>query len=159
MSLFFLLLSSFGLNHISFFCGLSVFPCHIPLQEETETALLDARGLQEHLEASEHLVESLRRELRELGTRQGHTHTELQQARLQAAQLALQLSEENLAHREELSSWALEREALKHASEVRKPQHMRLIFFLCLFLLIFLYLCRSVFFSLSRRTIKRKFKS
>ncbi|XP_075880685.1 calcium-binding and coiled-coil domain-containing protein 1-like isoform X2 [Nelusetta ayraudi] len=92
------------------------------LQEESETALLDARALQEHLEASEHLVESLRRELRELGARQGHTHTELQQARLQAAQLALQLSEENLGHREELASWALEREALKHASENDKKK-------------------------------------
>lgn len=98
------------------------------LQEESEAALLDARGLQEHLEEREHMLEGLRRELRELGTRQGHTHTELQQARLQAAQLALQLSEENLAHREELASWSLEREALKHVSEVRKPQRVRLSF-------------------------------
>lgn len=89
------------------------------MQEENETALQDAVAMQEHLEASERLVESLRRELRELGSRQGHTHTELQQSRLQAAQLALQLSEENLAYREELASWALEREALKHTSEVR----------------------------------------
>lgn len=121
----------FGLTHLSafFFFTVSLFVLHNPLQEENETAVLDSQTLQGHLEASEHLVESLRRELRELGSRQGHTHTELQQARLQAAQLALQLSEENLAHREELASWALEREALKHASEVRKPQRVRLIFF------------------------------
>lgn len=84
-------------------------------------ALLEARALQERLEASEHVVESLRRELRELGTRQGYTHTELQQARLQVAQLTLQLSEENLVLREERANWALEREAFKHAAEVRKP--------------------------------------
>lgn len=95
---------------------------HVAVQEENETALQDARALQESLEASEHLVESLRRELRELGSRQGHTHTDLQQARLQAAQLALQLSEENLAHREEVAGWALEREALKQAAEVRRTQ-------------------------------------
>lgn len=144
----------FDLTHVSaiiwYLCAL-----YIPLQEENETALLDAQALQEHLEASEHLVESLRRELRELGSRQGHTHTELQQARLQAAQLALQLSEENLAHREELASWALEREALKHASEVRKPQRTCLLFsWLCGSALILLF-----FFFLSCRTIKRKFKS
>lgn len=109
----------FGLTHVSSSLWFLCVP-HIPMQEENETALQDTQALQEHLEGSEHLVESLRRELRELGSRQGHTHTELQQARLQAAQLALQLSEENLAHREELASWALEREALKHASEVRK---------------------------------------
>lgn len=87
--------------------------------------MLEARALQERLEASEHVVESLRRELRELGTRQGYTHTELQQARLQVAQLTLQLSEENLVLREERANWALEREAFKHAAEVRKPLILR----------------------------------
>lgn len=80
------------------------------------------RSLQERLDASEHVAESLRRELRELGTRQVHTQTELHQARLQAAQLTLQLSEENLVFREERASWALEREALKHAAEVMMLQ-------------------------------------
>lgn len=65
------------------------------------------------------MAESLRRELRELGTRQGHVHTELHQARLQVAQLTLQLSEENLVLREERANWALERETFKHAAEVR----------------------------------------
>lgn len=123
---------NFGLTHISsslwFLCVL-----HVTVQEESEAALQDSRALQEHLEASEHLIESLRRELRELGSRQGHNHTELQQARLQAAQLALQLSEENLAHREELASWALEREALKHTFEVRIMHVLKsnFFFFLC----------------------------
>ncbi|KAK5912310.1 hypothetical protein CesoFtcFv8_002199 [Champsocephalus esox] len=87
------------------------------LQREYEAALVDVRGLQDRLEASEHVAESLRRELRELGIRQGHTNTELHQARLQVAQLTLQLSEENLVLREERANWTLEREAYKHAAE------------------------------------------
>lgn len=93
---------------------------------ENEAALAEARGLQERLEASERVVESLRRELRELGTRQGHVLTELHQARLQVAQLTLQLSEENLALREEHANWALEREACKQAAEVRMRQILEL---------------------------------
>lgn len=94
----------------------------LSLQAENQAALVEVRGLQERLEVSEHVAESLRRELRELGTRQGHTHTELHQARLQVAQLTLQLSEENLVLREERANWALEREAYKHAAEVRELQ-------------------------------------
>ncbi|XP_034388694.1 calcium-binding and coiled-coil domain-containing protein 1b [Cyclopterus lumpus] len=87
------------------------------LQVENQAALVEVRGLQERLETSEHAAEGLRRELRELGTRQGHTHTELHQARLQVAQLTLLLSEENLVLREDRANWALEREAYKHAAE------------------------------------------
>lgn len=86
---------------------------------ENEDALAEARLLQERLEASDHVAEGLRRELRDLSTRQGHTHTDLHQARLQVAQLTLQLSEENLLLREERANWALEREAYRHAAEVR----------------------------------------
>ncbi|XP_042355983.1 calcium-binding and coiled-coil domain-containing protein 1-like isoform X2 [Plectropomus leopardus] len=87
------------------------------LQADNEAALVEVRGLQERLEASEHVAEGLRRELRELGTRQGQTNTELNQARLQVAQLTLLLSEENLVLREERANWALEREAYKHVAE------------------------------------------
>ncbi|XP_071349891.1 calcium-binding and coiled-coil domain-containing protein 1b isoform X2 [Trachinotus anak] len=89
---------------------------------ENEAALVEVQGLQERLDASEHVTESLRRELRELGTRQAHTQTELHQARLQVAQLTLQLSEENLVFREERANWALEREACKHAAETEKKK-------------------------------------
>ncbi|XP_071349889.1 calcium-binding and coiled-coil domain-containing protein 1b isoform X1 [Trachinotus anak] len=92
------------------------------LQVENEAALVEVQGLQERLDASEHVTESLRRELRELGTRQAHTQTELHQARLQVAQLTLQLSEENLVFREERANWALEREACKHAAETEKKK-------------------------------------
>ncbi|XP_031603804.1 calcium-binding and coiled-coil domain-containing protein 1b [Oreochromis aureus] len=92
------------------------------LQMENEDALAEARLLQERLEASDHVAESLRRELRDLSTRQGHTHTDLHQARLQVAQLTLQLSEENLLLREERANWALEREAYRHAAETDKKK-------------------------------------
>ncbi|XP_072238443.1 calcium-binding and coiled-coil domain-containing protein 1-like [Leuresthes tenuis] len=92
------------------------------LQAEMEASVVEVRGLQEHLEASDHVAESLRRELRELGTRQSHTHTELHQARLQVAQLTLQLSEEDLMLREERANSTLEREAYKHAAEIDKKK-------------------------------------
>lgn len=103
-------------------CAPKSFPqkSSVCLQAEAEGAQQEARSLQERLEASEHLVEGLRRELRELGARQGYTHTELHQARLQVAQLTLQLSEEDLLLREERANWALEREAYKHGAEVSR---------------------------------------
>ncbi|KAM9409807.1 calcium-binding and coiled-coil domain-containing protein 1-like isoform 2-T2 [Pholidichthys leucotaenia] len=90
------------------------------LQMENEATLVEVQRLQERLTASDYIAESLRRELRDLGSRQSHTQTELHQARLQVAQLTLQLSEENLLHREEQATWALEREAYKHAAESDK---------------------------------------
>lgn len=96
------------------------------LQMENEAAQVEAQVLQERLEASDHTAESLRWEVRELSTRQGHTHTELHQARLQVAQLTLQLSEENLLLREERANWALEREANRHAAEVRMLKELKL---------------------------------
>ncbi|CAN9512263.1 unnamed protein product [Ophioblennius macclurei] len=90
------------------------------LQVEKDAALAEVRGLQDRLVANDHIADSLRRELKELGSRQGHTHNELHQARMQVAQLTLQLSEENLSLREERANWALEREAYKHAAEIDK---------------------------------------
>ncbi|AWP02995.1 putative calcium-binding and coiled-coil domain-containing protein 1-like [Scophthalmus maximus] len=96
------------------------------LQKESEAGQAEVRGLQERLDVSEHATESLRRELRELATRQAHIHTELHQARLQAAQLTLQLSEENLVLREERANWALERETYKQAAETDKKKWQEL---------------------------------
>ncbi|KAM4613789.1 calcium-binding and coiled-coil domain-containing protein 1b [Polymixia lowei] len=92
------------------------------LQGESEAAVAEVRGLQERLEASEHVAESMRRELIELGVQQSHQHAELHQARLQVAQLTLQLSEENLALREARANWAQEREAYKQSAEVDKKK-------------------------------------
>ncbi|XP_054605846.2 calcium-binding and coiled-coil domain-containing protein 1b isoform X3 [Nothobranchius furzeri] len=92
------------------------------LQVEVEASAAEARGLQERLETSNHITESLRRELRELGTRQSHTHAELHQARLQVAQLTLQLSDQDLLLREERANSALEREACRQAAETDKKK-------------------------------------
>ncbi|XP_017271370.1 calcium-binding and coiled-coil domain-containing protein 1-like isoform X2 [Kryptolebias marmoratus] len=92
------------------------------LQVETEASAAEVRGLQERLEAADLVSEALRRELRELGARQSHTHAELHQARLQVAQLTLQLSDQDLLLREERANSALEREAYKHAAEIDKKK-------------------------------------
>ncbi|KAF7663973.1 hypothetical protein LDENG_00195240 [Lucifuga dentata] len=92
------------------------------LQVENEATLVEMHGLQDRLEVSEHVADSLRRELRELGNQQSHVHSDLHQARLQVAQLTLQLSEENLLLREERANWATEREASKHAAETDKKK-------------------------------------
>lgn len=47
------------------------------------------------------------------------THAELHQARLQAAQLTLQLADASLALREGRANWAKERETLQQNAEVR----------------------------------------
>uniref|UniRef100_A0A8C8DUX9 Calcium binding and coiled-coil domain 1b n=1 Tax=Oryzias sinensis TaxID=183150 RepID=A0A8C8DUX9_9TELE len=90
------------------------------LQVEIEASAAEVQGLKERLESNELVIESLRRELKELGARQNHTYAELHQARLQVAQLNLQLSEEDLLLREERANSALEKEAYKHAAEINK---------------------------------------
>nr|XP_015815132.2 calcium-binding and coiled-coil domain-containing protein 1b isoform X2 [Nothobranchius furzeri] len=92
------------------------------LRVEVEASAAEVRGLQERLETSNHITESLRRELRELGTRQSQTHAELHQARLQVAQLTLQLSDQDLLLREERANSALEREACRQAAETDKKK-------------------------------------
>ncbi|XP_061904138.1 calcium-binding and coiled-coil domain-containing protein 1b isoform X2 [Entelurus aequoreus] len=92
------------------------------LKAESEAALAEVCGLQHRLESSERLAESLRRELRELSTRQGHANAELHQVRLQVAQLGLQLSEEKLLLREERANWVLEREAYRQAAEANQKK-------------------------------------
>ncbi|XP_061584572.1 calcium-binding and coiled-coil domain-containing protein 1b [Cololabis saira] len=92
------------------------------LQAEVDASAADVGVLQERLEAGDHVAESLRRELREMGSRQNQTHNELHQARLQVAQLTVQLSEEDLVLREERANSALERDAYKHAAEIDKKK-------------------------------------
>ncbi|XP_038144017.1 calcium-binding and coiled-coil domain-containing protein 1b [Cyprinodon tularosa] len=92
------------------------------LQVEIDALAAEVRGLQEHLEASDHVAENLRKQLQDLGIQRSHTHTELHQARLQVAKLTLQLSDQDLALREERATWVLEREAFKHAAEMDKKK-------------------------------------
>ncbi|XP_021163534.2 calcium-binding and coiled-coil domain-containing protein 1 isoform X6 [Fundulus heteroclitus] len=89
---------------------------------EIDASAAEVRGLQEQLEASDHAAEGLRKELRDLSVQRSHTHAELHQARLQVAQLTLQLSDQDLALREERATWALEREAYRHAAEIDKKK-------------------------------------
>ncbi|XP_023180526.1 calcium-binding and coiled-coil domain-containing protein 1-like isoform X1 [Xiphophorus maculatus] len=92
------------------------------LQVEVEASAAELHSLQEQLEASDHVAEGLRNELRDLSTQRNHTHAELHQVRLQVAQFTLQLSDQDLALREERATWALEREAYKHAAEIAKKK-------------------------------------
>lgn len=68
---------------------------------------------------SERCVETLRGELRDMVAQRDTTHAELHQARLQAAQLTLQLADASLALREGRANWAKERETLQQNAEVR----------------------------------------
>lgn len=86
---------------------------------EMEGALAELRCARERLDASERSVESLRAELSDMAAQRDHTQAELHQARLQAAQLTLQLADAGLALREGRASWAQDREALRNSAEVR----------------------------------------
>ncbi|KAG9353491.1 hypothetical protein JZ751_018093, partial [Albula glossodonta] len=86
------------------------------LQLDSEVALGELRGLRERLDASERAVEGLRAELSDMATQRDHGQAELHQARLQAAQLTLQLADAGLALREGRASWAQDREALRSSS-------------------------------------------
>ncbi|XP_022532793.2 calcium-binding and coiled-coil domain-containing protein 1 [Astyanax mexicanus] len=83
-----------------------------------EAALADLRGVQERLGGSERCVETLRGELRDMAAQRDAAQAELHQARLQAAQLTLQLADSSLALREGRASWAQERESLQHSAEM-----------------------------------------
>lgn len=88
------------------------------IQAASETALAELRGVQERLNASERCVETLRAEIRDMSAQRDTVQADLHQARLQAAQLTLQLADANLALREARASWVQERESLQCSTEV-----------------------------------------
>uniref|UniRef100_A0AAY5F1K3 Calcium binding and coiled-coil domain 1b n=1 Tax=Electrophorus electricus TaxID=8005 RepID=A0AAY5F1K3_ELEEL len=92
----------------------------------SEAALADLRGVQERLTASERCVDTLRAELRDAAAQRDSTQAELHRARLQAAQLTLQLADASLALREGRATWAQERESLQHNAEVDRARLDRL---------------------------------
>ncbi|KAI4903425.1 hypothetical protein NFI96_016443 [Prochilodus magdalenae] len=96
------------------------------LQVESEQAREELRITQERLEASERTTEALRRDLSELGALQSHSHGELHQVRLQAAQMTLQLSQANLALREGQATWSQERESMRQSAELDKERIQKL---------------------------------
>lgn len=81
------------------------------------------RSLQERLNASEQASEGLKSNLSSMVAQRDHTQSELHQARLQAAQLTLQLADASLALREGRARWAQERQDLQLTAEVLSHRH------------------------------------
>lgn len=84
------------------------------------------RCLRERMNASERAAEGLKSDLSAMVTQRDNTQAELHQARLQAAQLTLQLADSTLALREERARWAQERQSLQHTAEVQNHCKMNL---------------------------------
>lgn len=78
----------------------------------------EMRSLRERLNASERAAEGLKSDLSVTIAQRDHGQAELHQARLQAAQLTLQLADSSLALREGRARWAQERQSLQRAAEV-----------------------------------------
>lgn len=101
-------------------------------------ALSELRSVHERLNMSERCVETLRGEQRDMVSQRDTAHAELHQARLQAAQLTLQMANASLALREGRANWAQEKETLQQNAEVlvvniyiykKKQVALRLLFF------------------------------
>lgn len=76
------------------------------------------RSLRERLSNSERAVDALKSNMSSMVTQRDQVHSELHQARLQAAQLTLQLADCSLALREGRARWAQERQAMQRNTEV-----------------------------------------
>ncbi|XP_062397207.1 calcium-binding and coiled-coil domain-containing protein 1 [Sardina pilchardus] len=96
-------------------------------EAESEAALGELRSLQEHVRSSERAAEDLRAELSALAAKRDQGQAELHQARLQAAQLTLQLADASLALREGRACWAQERESLQRTSEMDRTRMEKLL--------------------------------
>lgn len=81
------------------------------------------RSLRERLSNSERAVDALKSNMSSMVTQRDQVHSELHQARLQVAQLTLQLADCSLALREGRARWAQERQAMQRDTEV--PQLLR----------------------------------
>uniref|UniRef100_A0A4W6FLJ6 Calcium binding and coiled-coil domain 1a n=1 Tax=Lates calcarifer TaxID=8187 RepID=A0A4W6FLJ6_LATCA len=86
-------------------------------QTESEAALKEMRSLRERLNTSERAAEGLKSDLSAMVAQRDHGQAELHQARLQAAQLTLQLADSSLALREGRAHWAQERQSLQRTAE------------------------------------------
>lgn len=86
---------------------------------ESEAALREMRGLRERLSAGERTAEGLKGDLSAMVAQRDHGQADLHQARLQAAQLTLQLADSTLAQRESRAHWAQERQSLQRSAEVQ----------------------------------------
>uniref|UniRef100_A0A8C6WMM6 Calcium binding and coiled-coil domain 1a n=1 Tax=Neogobius melanostomus TaxID=47308 RepID=A0A8C6WMM6_9GOBI len=86
-------------------------------EAESEAAIKEMRSLRERLALSERTAEGLRNDLSAMVTQRDLGQAELHQARLQAAQLTLQLADFSLALREGRAQWAHEKQSLQRNSE------------------------------------------
>ncbi|XP_069042939.1 calcium-binding and coiled-coil domain-containing protein 1 isoform X2 [Lepisosteus oculatus] len=89
---------------------------------ENESLRQELSSLRERLCASERRVEGLGAELEVVGGQRDRGQTELHQARLEAAQLTLQLAETRLAMREGRARWQGEREALQQSAQMDRER-------------------------------------
>lgn len=89
------------------------------------------RSLRERLNASERATEGLKSDLSAMVAQRDHGQAELHQARLQAAQLTLQLADSSLALREGRARWSQERQNLQRAAEVQNIKSEDLICLFC----------------------------
>lgn len=87
-------------------------------QAEGEATLKEMRSLRERLSNSERTVDALKSNMSSMVTQRDQVHSELHQARLQVAQLTLQLADCSLALREGRARWAQERQAMQRDMEV-----------------------------------------
>ncbi|XP_023846312.2 calcium-binding and coiled-coil domain-containing protein 1 isoform X1 [Salvelinus sp. IW2-2015] len=85
-------------------------------EAESEASLAEMWGLREHQGARERGAEGLKEELCALVAQRDQGQTELHQARLQAAQLTLQLADASLTLREGRAHWAQERQSLQRTT-------------------------------------------
>ncbi|XP_011620172.2 calcium-binding and coiled-coil domain-containing protein 1 [Takifugu rubripes] len=92
-------------------------------EAEHEATRKEMRSLQERLNTSERASEGLKSDLSSMVAQRDRTQSELHQARLQAAQLTLQLADASLALREGRARWAQERQGLQLTAE---KDHARL---------------------------------
>ncbi|XP_074500420.1 calcium-binding and coiled-coil domain-containing protein 1 isoform X1 [Sebastes fasciatus] len=86
-------------------------------EAENEATLKEMRSLRERLNMSERAAEGLKSDLSGMVAQRDHGQAELHQARLQAAQLTLQLADSSLAMREGRARWAQERQNLQRTAE------------------------------------------
>ncbi|XP_049921325.1 calcium-binding and coiled-coil domain-containing protein 1 isoform X2 [Epinephelus moara] len=86
-------------------------------EAENEATLKEMRALRERLNTTERAAEGLKSDLSAMVAQRDHGQAELHQARLQAAQLTLQLADSSLALREGRARWAQERQNLQRSAE------------------------------------------
>ncbi|KAM4738428.1 calcium-binding and coiled-coil domain-containing protein 1 [Anableps anableps] len=87
-------------------------------ETESEASLKEMRSLRERFHMSERTVEGLKSDLSSLAAQRDHVQAELHQARVQAAQLTIQLADASMALREGRASWAQDRQNLQRSAEL-----------------------------------------